>query len=135
MPVSDDLHPRNFVTKITSYARIVDIPNSNTVLHDLLPIAIHMASEKETGVFNFTNRGAISHNEVLGMFQRIVRPGFGWKNFSEEEQAKILKAGRSNCELDTRKLEVWCEKRGLNVKGVREAYEGCFHRMVANGVK
>lgn len=27
MPVSDDLHPRNFVTKISQYDRVVDIPN------------------------------------------------------------------------------------------------------------
>jgi 3,5-epimerase/4-reductase len=27
MPVSDDLHPRNFVTKITKYEYVVDIPN------------------------------------------------------------------------------------------------------------
>jgi len=27
MPVSDDLHGRNFVTKITKYDRVVDIPN------------------------------------------------------------------------------------------------------------
>lgn len=27
MPVSDDLHPRNFVTKITKYDHVVDIPN------------------------------------------------------------------------------------------------------------
>lgn len=27
MPVSDDLHPRNFVTKISKYDRVVDVPN------------------------------------------------------------------------------------------------------------
>lgn len=27
MPVSDDLHPRSFVTKISKYDRVVDIPN------------------------------------------------------------------------------------------------------------
>lgn len=30
MPVSDDLHPRNFVTKISKYDRVVDIPNVST---------------------------------------------------------------------------------------------------------
>lgn len=30
MPVSDDLHPRNFVTKISQYERVVDIPNVGT---------------------------------------------------------------------------------------------------------
>ena len=32
MPISDDLNPRNFVTKITAYAHVIDVPNSVTVL-------------------------------------------------------------------------------------------------------
>ena len=47
MPVSDDLHSRNFVTKISKYERVVDIPNSNTLLHDLLPAAILLAEHQE----------------------------------------------------------------------------------------
>lgn len=64
MPVSDDLHPRSFVTKIIKYDHVVDVENSNSVLHDLLPAAILLADHKEMGVYNFTNPGAISHNEV-----------------------------------------------------------------------
>src|ERR1700760_1715212 len=74
MPVSDDLHPRNFVTKITKYERVVDIPNSNTILHDLLPASLLLAEHHDTGVYNFTNPGAISHNEVLALFKKHVRP-------------------------------------------------------------
>lgn len=42
MPISDDLHPRNFITKISKYERVVNIPNSMSVLHDLLPASIEM---------------------------------------------------------------------------------------------
>lgn len=42
MPISDDLNPRNFVTKISKYERVVNIPNSMSVLHDLLPASIEM---------------------------------------------------------------------------------------------
>lgn len=93
MPVSDDLHSRNFVTKIAKYERVVDIPNSNTILTDLLPASILLAEHKETGIYNFTNPGAISHNEVLALFKEYVRPEFTWKNFTLEEQAKVIKAG------------------------------------------
>lgn len=134
MPVSDDLNPRNFVTKISSYAHVVDIPNSNTLLTDLLPAAILMAEHKDTGVYNFTNPGAISHNEVLALFKKIVRPSFEWKNFSLEEQAKVIKAGRSNCELDTTKLTTKLAEYNYTVPEVHKAYEGCFERMVKNGV-
>lgn len=135
MPVSDDLHSRNFVTKITKYERVVDIPNSNTILHDLLPASIILASHKETGIFNFTNPGAISHNEVLALFKEHVRPDFTWKNFSLEEQSKVIKAGRSNCELDTTKIISKLKEYNYEVPEIHEAYKQCFIRMAKNGGK
>lgn len=135
MPVSDDLHPRNFVTKIAKYERVVDIPNSNTILSDLLPASILMAEHKELGIYNFTNPGAISHNEVLTLFRDIVRPSFSWKNFSLEEQAKVIKAGRSNCKLDTTKLVNKLKEYGYEIPEIHEAYRKCFERMKAAGVQ
>ncbi|GAB7355742.1 hypothetical protein MBLNU459_g6432t3 [Dothideomycetes sp. NU459] len=133
MPVSDDLHPRNFVTKITRYEHVVDIPNSNSILNDLLPASILLSEHNETGVYNFTNPGAISHNEVLTLYKRIVQPDFAWKNFSLEEQTKILKAGRSNCKLDSTKLVTKLKEYGYHVPEIHEAYEQCFQRMVMTG--
>ncbi|KFZ00250.1 hypothetical protein V500_01119 [Pseudogymnoascus sp. VKM F-4518 (FW-2643)] len=133
MPVSDDLHSRNFVTKISKYERVVDIPNSNTLLHDLLPASILLAEHQETGIYNFTNPGAISHNEVLTLFKQYVRPDFTWKNFSLEEQAKVIKAGRSNCKLDTTKLINKLKEYGFEVPEVHEAYAQCFQRMAKAG--
>ncbi|SCO92177.1 uncharacterized protein FRV6_16305 [Fusarium oxysporum] len=135
MPVSDDLNPRNFVTKISKYEFVVDIPNSNTILHDLLPASIILAENKDTGVYNFTNPGAISHNEVLGLFKEIVRPGFTWENFSIEDQARVIKAGRSNCQLDTAKLVRKMMGYGYEISEVHEAYRQCFERMKAAGIQ
>ncbi|KAL1851298.1 hypothetical protein VTK73DRAFT_9463 [Phialemonium thermophilum] len=136
MPVSDDLHPRSFVTKIARYERVVDVPNSHTMLADLLPAAVLLAEHRETGVYNFTNPGAISHNEVLGLFRDLVRPGFAWRNFSLEEQARVLKAGRSNCKLDTTKLAAKLAELGYGeVPEIHEAYRRCFERMRAAGVR
>ncbi|KAI1047429.1 hypothetical protein LB505_011741 [Fusarium chuoi] len=135
MPVSDDLNPRNFVTKISQYEFVVDIPNSNTILHDLLPASIILAQNKETEVYNFKNPDAISHNEVLGLFKEIIRPAFTWKNFSIEQQAEVIKAGRSNCQLDTTKLVKKMKAYGYEIPEVHEAYRQCFERMKAAGVQ
>jgi 3,5-epimerase/4-reductase len=137
VPISDDLHERSFVTKITKYDRVVNIPNSNSILHDLLPLAVAMAEHRETGVYNFTNPGAIGHNEVLSLYKQIVNPQFEWKNFTLEEQANIIKAERSNCELDATKLmalveQYQCGGVDVHVPEIREAYRGCFERMVKN---
>ena len=135
MPVSDDLHSRSFVTKISKYDRVVDVPNSNTILHDLLPASVLLAEHKDIGIYNFTNPGAISHNEVLALFKQHVRPDFTWKNFTLEEQSHVIKAGRSNCKLDTTKLVTKLKQYGYEVPEIHDAYDACFRRMAANGVR
>ena len=134
MPVSDDLHSRSFVTKITKYQNVVNIPNSHSILHDLVPVVVVLAENRETGVVNFTNPGAISHNEVLSLYKEIVDPAFTWRNFTLEEQGHVVKAERSNCELDASKLirlvEQYREKGyDMEVPEIHEAYRGCFERM------
>lgn len=106
MPISSDLsNPRNFITKITRYDKVVDIPNSMTILDELLPISLEMAKRNLTGIWNFTNPGVVSHNEILQMYKEYVDPNFTWKNFTLEEQAKVIVAPRSNNELDASKLK------------------------------
>ncbi|KAL2525378.1 Trifunctional UDP-glucose 4 [Abeliophyllum distichum] len=106
MPISSDLNnPRNFITKITRYNKVVNIPNSMTVLDELLPISIEMAKRNCTGIWNFTNPGTVSHNEILQMYRDYIDPKFKWENFGLEEQAKVIVAPRSNNELDTSKLK------------------------------
>lgn len=105
MPLSDDLdHPRNFIHKIVRYERVVNVPNSMTVLDDLLPVALEMTRRRLKGVFNFVNPGVISHNELLELYRQFIDPSFVIRNFSLEDQARVLRAGRSNNQLDTTKL-------------------------------
>eukprot|EP00271_Cylindrocystis_brebissonii_P008723 TRINITY_DN23202_c0_g1_i1.p1 TRINITY_DN23202_c0_g1~~TRINITY_DN23202_c0_g1_i1.p1 ORF type:complete len:663 (-),score=116.50 TRINITY_DN23202_c0_g1_i1:816-2804(-) len=106
MPITSDLaNPRNFVTKISRYQKVVNIPNSMTVLDELLPISIEMAKRNCRGIWNFTNPGVISHNQVLELYRDYIDPDFKWTNFSLEEQAKVIVAARSNNELDASKLQ------------------------------
>ncbi|OMO90603.1 NAD-dependent epimerase/dehydratase [Corchorus olitorius] len=106
MPISSDLsNPRNFITKISRYNKVVNISNSMTVLDELLPISIEMAKRKCRGIWNFTNPGVVSHNEILEMYRKYIDPKFKWENFSLEEQAKVIVAARSNNELDAGKLK------------------------------
>ena len=72
MPISSKLHPRNFITKIANYAKVVDIPNSMTVLDELLPLAIDATTRNVTGILNFCNPGVISHNEILQLYKEFI---------------------------------------------------------------
>lgn len=58
-----------------------------------------MTKKERKGVYNFTNPGTLSHNEILALYKQYIDPSFTWTNFTLEEQAKVIKAGRSNNEL------------------------------------
>ena len=105
MPITADNSPYNFITKIVKYDKVINIPNSMTVLPALLPKLVDMSIKKTTGTVNLTHPGAISHNEVLELYKKHVDPSFTWANFTIEEQDRILASGRSNNLLDTQRLK------------------------------
>jgi len=124
MPINSDKNGRNFITKITTYSHICSIHNSMTVLPELLPYIVKMMEKNITGTFNFTNPGVISHNEILELYREIVDPNFTWKNFSIDDQNKILAGKRSNNYLETNKLhELFPE-----IKSIREAVIDCLKK-------
>lgn len=92
-----------------------------SVLTELLPLSLAMAGKGLTGIYNFTNPGVISHNEVLALYQAEVDPDFAWENFSVQEQASILAAGRSNNCLDTTKLEAAAAALGMPLPDIHSA--------------
>lgn len=122
MPITGEQHPRNFITKITNYEYICSTPNSMSVLPELLPIVFDMIQTNKIGTINLTNPGLISHNEILTMFRDIVDSNFTWKNFSKEEQNKILESDRSNNYLDTSKLQKMYPK----IKNIKESVRDCL---------
>ena len=128
MPITDEFNKRNFITKITTYEKVCSVPNSMTVLNELIPIMIDMSIKRVAGTVNLTNPGLISHNEILEMYKEIVDPEFTWKNFTIEEQNEILASGRSNNFLETDIL------RGMypGVKNIKESVRDILVEMKEN---
>jgi dTDP-4-dehydrorhamnose reductase len=124
MPVSDDMNPRSFLGKIITFKKVVNFPNSISVLDDLLPIAVEMALRGLTGIYNFANPGAMSHHEMLDLYKQYIDPNFTYQGFSPEEQAKASK-NRSNCELDVSKLL----KEFPNIPHIRKSIVAMLERV------
>ena len=122
MPITGGYNKRNFITKITTYEKVCSVPNSMTVLPELLPYVLDMMRDMITGTINLTNPGLVSHNEILEMYKEIVDPEFTYKNFTLEEQRAILAADRSNNYLDTAKLEDFFPQ----VLNIKESIRNCL---------
>ena len=100
MPISlNEEHPRNFITKIKKYDKIYSIPNSMTILDNIIPIIVKMIKNKEIGTFNMTNPGTFTHKQILDYYN------LNKEYINKDEINKIIKADRSNNYLDTTKLE------------------------------
>ena len=122
MPITGQENGRNFITKIVNYEKVCSVPNSMTVLPELLPFVVDMMEKGITGTMNLTNPGLISHNEILEMYKEIVDRSFTWKNFSQEQQRSILAADRSNNYLDTSRLETLYP----TIKNIRTSVRDCL---------
>ena len=103
MPISMELD-KGFVGKIIGYKKLINVPNSMSVLDDLLPIAVDMTKREIKGTFNLVNPGTLSHHEVIELYKEIINPSHHYEGFSLEEQNRILKAPRANAELSSAKL-------------------------------
>jgi len=124
MPINSDKNSRNFITKISTYDKICSIPNSMSVLPELIPYAIKMIEKNITGTVNLTNPGVISHNQILELYKEIVDPLFTWKNFSIEEQNTVLNSKRSNNMLNTNKLKALFPE----IKDIKDAVKECLYK-------
>jgi len=125
MPITNEVHERNFITKITNYKKVCSIPNSMTVLNELLPYMIELMLQNEVGTINLTNPGLISHNEILEMYKEIVDHEFQWENFTQEEQNTILLSKRSNNCLDTTVLQHYFPQ----IKTIKESVQDMLYQM------
>ena len=83
-------NPRNFVCEIAHYERVVDIPNSMTVLPELLALCHRAGAARPHGrlQLQYTNPGPISPGQVLELYRKYIDPSFEWEHFSVEEQAE-----------------------------------------------
>jgi dTDP-glucose 4,6-dehydratase len=119
MPITDTNGPRDFISKIKSYKRIYSVPNSMTVLPNVLPILLCLLHEgRFFGAFNAVNIGPMSHVEVLEAYDSIVSPNMSTNYDLVTSELELgLQSKRSNNHLNSEKLwRAWSELSEHTVK-------------------
>lgn len=103
MPFGYDDNPRSFISKIMRYPRLISEENSLTFLPDLVKAtAALLDTAVDPGVYNVVNDGAVTHRDIVEIFNRNGHP-FWSPEFIRTEDLGTL-APRSNCTLNTEKL-------------------------------
>ncbi len=129
MPVDCKPHERNFIDKITKYDKLINEPNSITIVEDLAMIIEKLGKEKFTGIVHATNPGSICHKDVIDLYREFVDKDFKEPEWISMEQLdKLTKSGRSNCVLNTRTLT-------LNVPNIKPAKQRLIETMIKYGLE
>jgi 3,5-epimerase/4-reductase len=113
--------PKNLITKLTRYEKIINIPNSITCIPDLMITAKELIDKRETGIYNVVQKGFITHSEIIQMYKELVDPDFVMPIIVSSKDLGTV-VPRSGCILNVDKLE----SRGIKMVDVREAIKDCL---------
>jgi dTDP-4-dehydrorhamnose reductase len=126
IPFDNVDNPRNYLTKLMRYSKLLDAENSISHLHEFVA-ATFACWEKRVpfGTYNVTNPGRVTTREVVSL---IEKSGVHPKKYdffsSESEFMKIAaKTPRSNCVMNSDKLS----SVGIRMTEVHTAIEQALH--------
>ena len=124
MPIDKEDSHRNLINKITKYDKIIDIPNSVTVVDDLLYATKELIAKGCEGIYNIVNPESIRHTQTLGWYKEIVDSNHKYEVIQLDNlySSGLAKARRSNCVLDTSKLQA----EGIRLCSSEEAIKDCL---------
>jgi dTDP-4-dehydrorhamnose reductase len=118
--------PRNYLTKLMRYSKLLEAANSISHLHEFVS-ATFACWEKRVpfGKYNVTNPGHVTTREVVSLIEKSGVYPKKYEFFpSEAEFMKIAaKTPRSNCVMSSAKLA----NVGIQMTDVRSAVEQALH--------
>ena len=120
------MSPRNFITKLTSYKRIMNIPNSVTVLPELLPVLLKLMKNRHTGTLHLVNHGCVEHTDILEAYKNIVDLSLEYEVISQSDRSELaqkLRSTRCNCYLSTDVLAQLAPEASTAKEAVTEAVQ------------
>ena len=127
IPFDHHENPRNYITKLVRYQRLLEAENSISNLHEFCA-ATFACWEKRVpfGTYNVTNHGSIFTHEVVDLIQKtgVCRKDYVFFKSDDEFMRLAAKTPRSNCVMDTTKLE----STGIRLLDVHEAVEQALRR-------
>ena len=127
IPFNEVDHPRNYLTKLMRYERLLDAANSISQLDEFAAATFACWEQRVPfGTYNVTNPGTITTREIVEL---IRRSGVCTKEFrffaSEDEFMRVAaKTPRSNCIMDSSKLAA----AGIRLTEIHAAVERDLHQ-------
>ncbi len=119
MPIDSIPFAGNLINKLVSYDRVIDVVNSVTVVEDMMLVFHELLLKKASGIFHVTNPGAVTHREIIKLYETYVDPTHHNKWITAEQlvETGLAKKIRSNTLLQSVNLI----KEGIVMRPIGEA--------------
>lgn len=119
IPFDEFDHPRNYLTKIQTYAKVYENVNSLSHRYDFVKACLDCWEKRiPFGIYNMTNPGFITTSRVVELMKKTLRLERSFEFWADEQEfQRAVKAPRSNCVLDASKLLA----AGVHYRPVEEA--------------
>ena len=107
IPFNEIDSPRNYLTKVMRYPRLLEAVNSLSQLDEFVRATFECWQKRVPfGTYNVTNPGQVTTREVVDLIRQSGVSNKDFQFFDDEEEFMRLaaKTPRSNCVLDTGKL-------------------------------
>ncbi|MCO8120688.1 sugar nucleotide-binding protein [Stieleria sp. TO1_6] len=117
--------PRNYLTKLMSYPRLLQATNSLTQLDEFARVCVQSWQNRiPFGTYNVVNSGSITTQQVTELIRDHLAPErtFDFFDSTEEFMQLAAVAPRSNCILDNSKLLA----TGIEMSTVEDAIVGAL---------
>lgn len=125
MPISELDASRNLINKLRAYSQVIDIPNSMTFMKDLVRCIEWFTWQRLAGIYHVANPGTLTAAQVMREYQKYV-PSHTFQTITESELDRLTTAKRSNCILNTDKLE----QAGFIMTPAEEALQQCMQNYI-----
>lgn len=127
MPISKKNHPRNLITELRGYNKVINVPNSMTFMDDFVRCVDWIVSGNKTGIYHVTNPGVITAAQIMGEYKKH-NADHAFSMINEEQLTGLTIAKRSNCVLDSSKLK----GEGFEMTPASDALKDCMIDYVRN---
>jgi dTDP-4-dehydrorhamnose reductase len=115
-------NPRNYLTKLMRYARLLDATNSISELQEFVDASLSCWEKRVPyGIYNMTNPGAVTTREIVDLIKKsgVCDGEFRFFTSEDEFMQVAAKTPRSNCVMSSEKLL----RTGIRLTEVHEAIE------------
>lgn len=125
IPFDHNESPRNYLTKLMRYQKLLQAENSISQLHEFVA-ATYACWEKHIpfGTYNVTNPGYVRTSEVVDLIldSGICKKDYQFFDDEAEFMGKAAIAPRSNCIMSSKKLA----EAGIEMSPVKEAIQNAL---------